>query len=86
MSCIAYILFSEKRNKYYIGHTCDSINERLRKHNANHSGFTGKSNDWVIVYTEKFNDKSLAHKREMQIKKWWLFRSDRAFPLSAVMV
>jgi len=70
MNCIAYILFSEKLNKHYIGHTCEAINERLRKHNANHSGFTGKSNDWVIVYTEKFNDKSLAHKREMHIKKW----------------
>jgi len=44
--------------------------ERLRKHNSNHSGFTGKYNDWKIVYSEKFVSKSEAYARERQIKKW----------------
>ncbi len=38
-----YILFSALRNSYYIGHTGDELNERLRKHNSNHKGFTGKA-------------------------------------------
>ena len=49
-----YILFSKSLNKYYIGSTSD-IQERIRKHNSNHKGFTGKTNDWELVYTEKFD-------------------------------
>jgi putative endonuclease len=62
-------LFSSTRNKYYIGHTGDLLEERLRKHNSNHKGFTGKINDWKIVYTEVFELGS-AYKRERQIKSW----------------
>ncbi|MCX6181632.1 MAG: GIY-YIG nuclease family protein [Bacteroidetes bacterium] len=65
-----YILYSSLRDKYYIGHTGDDLNERLRKHNSNHTGFTGKTNDWKIVYTEEFQTKSEAYQRELQIKKW----------------
>jgi putative endonuclease len=65
-----YILFSSNRDKYYIGHTGDYLEERLRKHNSNHKGFTGKINDWKIVYTEVFETKEAAYKRERQIKSW----------------
>ena len=44
-----YILYSEALDKYYTGHTSD-LEERIRKHNRNHKGFTGQSNDWVVVY------------------------------------
>ncbi len=64
-----YILFSSSFDKFYIGHTNDLF-ERLRKHNSNHSGFTGKFNDWKIVYSEKFNTKTEAYARERQVKKW----------------
>ncbi len=43
---------------------------RLRKHNTNHKGFTGKANDWVIVYKEEYTNKKTAYKRERQVKKW----------------
>ena len=69
MAYYFYILFSSQANKYYIGHTIH-LSERLRKHNSNHLGFTGKFNDWQIVYSEKFNTKSEAYARERQIKKW----------------
>ncbi len=65
-----YILYSLSLNKYYIGYTSDNIEERLRRHNSNHKGFTGKANDWKIVYFEKFTEKTLAMKREKEIKKW----------------
>ena len=65
-----YILFSVLLDKYYIGHTGDSLNERLRKHNSNHDGFTGRTNDWIIVFTQKFESKSLAYAREKEVKNW----------------
>ena len=64
-----YVLFSENLNRYYIGHTAD-INERIKKHNTNHKGFTGKSNDWKVVYSEKFNLKTEAYSRERGVKSW----------------
>jgi putative endonuclease len=54
---ILYILHSEVRDKYYVGFTGDELQERLRKHNSNHKGFTGKTADWKVVYTENFNSK-----------------------------
>ncbi|MFZ6051968.1 GIY-YIG nuclease family protein [Halocola ammonii] len=65
-----YILFSKTANKFYIGHTSDSLIERLRKHNSNHKGFTGKHQDWKVVYFEKYSTKTEAHSRESQIKAW----------------
>ena len=65
-----YILFSAVKNKYYVGYTGDKLQERLRKHNCNHKGFTGKVNDWKIVYTEVFETKVAAYKREREIKSW----------------
>jgi len=63
-------LYSEALDKYYIGHTADFLVERLRRHNSNHDGFTGKANDWIIVYTEEYNSKKLAIAREHEVKKW----------------
>ncbi|MEO6230215.1 MAG: GIY-YIG nuclease family protein [Ferruginibacter sp.] len=59
-----YILFSNKLNKYYVGFTCDELNERIRKHNSNHKGFTGAFGDWRLVFAESFNLKQEAMKRE----------------------
>src|SRR5665213_3372154 len=66
---IVYILYSAIKDKYYIGFTGDDIQERLRKHNSNHNGFTGKVADWRILYTEKYLKKNEAMKRELTIKK-----------------
>ena len=65
-----YILYSSTRDRFYIGYTGEQIEERLRKHNSNHSGFTGSVNDWIVVYTEAFAEKSLAAKREREVKAW----------------
>ena len=64
-----YILYSEKTDRYYIGHT-ENLMQRLKKHNTNHKGYTGKVNDWEIVYTEVFHSKSEAYARERQVKNW----------------
>ena len=65
-----YILFSASRDRFYVGSTGDTLEERIRKHNANHKGFTGGPGDWTLVYSEIYNSKSDALKREKEIKKW----------------
>jgi len=64
-----YILYSAQIDKYYIGYTAN-LEERLKKHNSNHKGFTGKANDWEIVYFEEFEDKPSAYEREREVKSW----------------
>jgi putative endonuclease len=65
-----YILYSTTIEKFYIGHSSEPLEERLRKHLSNHKGFTSKAKDWEIVYSEDFPDKSMAYKRELEVKKW----------------
>jgi len=65
-----YILYSEKLDKYYIGSTESSIEDRLKKHLSNHKGFTGKIKDWKVVYSEILPDKQHALTREKHIKSW----------------
>lgn len=64
-----YIIFSEELDKFYYGHT-NEFDNRVRKHNTNHKGFTGKANDWALVYYEIFETKSEAYARERQVKGW----------------
>ena len=63
MAFYAYILFSKSCNQFYYGST-SNLQDRLRRHNSNHKGFTGKANDWEIVYFEEFKSKSEALMRE----------------------
>jgi putative endonuclease len=63
-----YILFSNTANKFYIGSTSLPVEQRLKKHLADHSGFTGKFKDWKIVFTQGFNVKTDALALEKKIK------------------
>ncbi len=69
MEYIVYILFSNLKNRYYIGFT-SNLEERVIRHNQKSKGFTGSVNDWEVVYTEGFLVKDEAHQRELQIKSW----------------
>ena len=70
MVALFYILHSPTSNKYYIGHTTEPIEERLRKHNTHHNGFTGKYRDWILIYFENFLSKNEAYAREREVKRW----------------
>ena len=70
MGATFYILSSSTANKFYIGHTSESLVERIRKHNSNHGGFTSKFRDWVLVYSETYDSKALAYSRERVVKAW----------------
>ncbi|RZK48188.1 MAG: GIY-YIG nuclease family protein [Pedobacter sp.] len=64
-----YILYSISRDKYYVGST-NNLVERFKTHNSNHRGFTGRTGDWEIVYTENYLTREDAYARERAIKKW----------------
>ena len=64
-----YILYSLTKDKFYVG-SCQNVDERVRRHNTNHAGFTGKIGDWVVKWSEEHQDKNAALKREKQIKAW----------------
>jgi putative endonuclease len=51
MEFIVYILFSETKNRFYIGFTAN-LQERIIRHNQKSKGFAGNVNDWKVVYTE----------------------------------
>ncbi|PLX07813.1 MAG: excinuclease ABC subunit C [Marinilabiliales bacterium] len=65
-----YIIYSKNKDRYYVGSTSDDLESRIRRHNSNHTGYTGKVSDWRLVYTEEFDDKISALQMEKQIKKW----------------
>jgi putative endonuclease len=69
MEFIVYILFSETKNRFYIGYT-SNMEERIIRHNQKSKGYTGTINDWKVVYQEKYETKEQAQQRELKIKSW----------------
>ena len=55
-------------DRFYIGHTGEPMDERLRKHLANHSGFTSTAKCCLVKHTEELESKGAAYAREMEIK------------------
>ncbi len=68
MEFVVYIIYSQKIDRYYVGHTEDIV-KRLGQHNSGISDFTSVSDDWSLVHIEKFISRELARKRELEIKK-----------------
>jgi putative endonuclease len=63
-----YVLYSISYDKIYIGFTSD-IEQRLISHNhPKNKSWTGKFKPWVLIYSENFEFKSQAMKREKQLK------------------
>ena len=63
-----YILFSKSIDKYYIGYTSDLL-LRLTRHNEGWGKFSSRGIPWQLVYSEQFESKSEAIKRENAIKR-----------------
>jgi putative endonuclease len=63
-----YVLYSPSHNKLYIGYTAD-IEKRMASHNfLATKGYTIKHRPWNLVYTEVFEAKSDAMRREKELK------------------
>lgn len=65
--CFVYIIYSEKLNRFYIGHSID-LAKRLEEHNAGISAYTSKAKDWKLVYSESFDSRDQARNRKKSIK------------------
>ncbi|MEZ5104633.1 MAG: GIY-YIG nuclease family protein [Draconibacterium sp.] len=65
-----YALYSKGFDKIYIGYSSD-INKRLAAHNhKSNTHWTAKFQPWIIVYSEEYDSKTLALKREKQLKSY----------------
>lgn len=63
-----YVLYSSTYNKIYIGYTSNLI-QRFKSHNELSSkGWSIKFRPWIVLYTEIFDNKTLALKREKELK------------------
>lgn len=69
MSYFVYILHSIKIDWFYTGYTHLMIQERLRRHNSNHKGYTGKTDDWKVSFINKVKTKDDALQLEKNQKK-----------------
>jgi putative endonuclease len=62
-----YIIQSETTNKFYVGST-QKVEERLRRHNANHSKSTKNKDPWKLVKIYEFETRAEAMHMERKIK------------------
>jgi putative endonuclease len=62
-----YILQSELEEVHYYGHTGDMYGH-LKRHNSGNVRSTKGRKPWKIIYSEPFETKSEAYKREMFFK------------------
>ena len=66
---VVYILKSISNSRYYIGMT-SNIDQRLRDHNSGANRSTKNKGPWELIYTEVFDTKDEAFKRERKIKSY----------------
>ncbi len=63
-----YFLKSIKDSKYYIGCSSRQPGDRLKEHNAGMVKSTKNRRPFILVYSEKFDNKKAAFKREWHLK------------------
>ena len=69
MPHFVYILYSSKRDRYYIGETRD-VDTRLTYHNhLNQGGYTSRFRPWALVLQIEVDDYLIARKVERHIKR-----------------
>ena len=68
MSYCLYILESLLDGSYYVGTTQD-LQSRIERHNEGRVKYTKHKRPWQLVYCEEYPDRSIAMKREKEIKR-----------------
>ena len=63
-----YIIKSKVDGSFYTGQ-CQNIQERLQHHNKGYTKSTKAKIPWNIVYYEKYDTRSEAVRRELEVKK-----------------
>jgi len=64
-----YIIRSIKTGKYYIGYTAN-FEKRLKEHNIGKTKSTNNRGPYQLIYSEEYENKHEAYKRERQIKSY----------------
>ena len=65
---VVYVLYSHSTNKTYVGYTSDLIN-RMQSHNIfDKKGYTKNFRPWMVLHVEFYESKSVAMKRELELK------------------
>ncbi len=62
-----YLIQSDFDNSFYVGYSQDP-HKRLLAHNNGESTYTRRKMPWKLLYTEEYNSKSEALKREKFLK------------------
>jgi putative endonuclease len=62
-----YVLESQKDGKHYVGQTAN-LQVRLSQHNSGESRYTKNRGPWAIIYSEEYNTRSEAMRRERYLK------------------
>ncbi len=76
MTYFVYLIVSNlKKNKKisYVGYT-NNLKKRLSLHNTGRGAKFTRGKKWKLVYYEKYDSKSIAMKREFEIKKNYKLR------------
>ena len=68
MAYTVYILRSLRNHKRYTGCTGKSVDERLHEHLTGTNQWTRQNGPFIIIHTEKYEDKTQACKRERYLK------------------
>jgi putative endonuclease len=63
-----YLIQSEVDSSFYIGYT-SNLELRLKQHNNGETIYSSRKKPWFLVYSEVFENKTLALKRERFLKK-----------------
>jgi putative endonuclease len=67
MAYYAYVLQSEVTGTFYYGHSID-LDNRVKKHNLGKVRYTKPKRPWKLVYSEPFETRSEAYRRELFFK------------------
>jgi len=63
-----YVLFSRKYRKIYIGYSSNLAQRFLSHNELSNKGYTKRYRPWIIAFTEEYEDKYEALKRERFLK------------------
>ena len=74
MKYTVYVLFSEKYNRHYTGHS-SNYRLRLQSHNEFGKEWTARYRPWKLIHTKEFQTKAAA----MAYEKWLKTGAGRDF-------
>jgi putative endonuclease len=76
-----YLIQSLVDNSYYVGMTSD-LERRLKEHNNGKTKSIKHKVPFKLVYYEAYLDKTIARKREIQLKKSWQTKKEIIYRIS----